>query len=131
MLTTPTTTCNYPNAGTFTTAVTVRDTEGLTSRATTKVRILASVPPTAALSLSKSSIKSGQSITADASGSTDPDKSPITTYQFSCGTGTVLPPQSSPTATCTYPSTGTFQVKVTVTDTDGLSDTATKAVKVQ
>ena len=130
-ITTPTTTCDYPAAGTYTVAVTVTDTDGLTSRATTKVRILAEVAPTAALNLSKNNIKRGQSITADASGSTDPDKTPIATYQFSCGTGTTLPPQTAPTTTCTYPAAGTFIVKVVVTDTGGLTGTTTKSVKVQ
>ena len=76
-LTTPTKTCDYPNAGTFTASVTVTDTGGLTSKATAQVKILADVAPAAALKLSKSNIKRGQSITADASGSTSVDKSPI------------------------------------------------------
>lgn len=129
-LTTSSTTCGYPNAGTFTSRVTVRDTAGLTSTATAQVRILADVPPTARLTLSRSSIRPGQSITADASGSTSVDKSPIATYQFSCGNGPAKPVQTTPTTTCTYPSIGLFTVRVTVTDTVGLSSSTTKSVLV-
>ena len=109
-LTAPTTTCDYPNAGTFTAAVTVRDTGGLTSRATAKVKILADVPPTAALTLSKVEHQAGASpITADASGSTERDKTPIATYQFNCGNRRrEADRRPAPTTTCTYPTTGTL-----------------------
>jgi PKD repeat protein len=110
--------------------VTVLDTAGISSRATAQVRILADVPPTAALKLNKSSIKTKQSVIADASGSTSIDKSPIATYQFDCGSGAAKPPQTTPTTTCTYTSIGLFTVKVTVTDTVGLSSSATKTVLV-
>ncbi|MGY4768804.1 right-handed parallel beta-helix repeat-containing protein [Kribbella sp. CWNU-51] len=129
-LTTATTTCTYQNAGTYTTAVTVRDTDAVTSRATTKVKILADVAPTADLTLSKTTVSRGAPITADASGSTSVDKSPIATYQFNCGVGAAKPPQTTPTTTCTYSAAGMYTVQVTVTDTVGLSDTATKKVKV-
>ncbi|MEU4396534.1 right-handed parallel beta-helix repeat-containing protein [Kribbella sp. NPDC023855] len=123
-------TCSYPNAGTFTARVTVADTGGLTSSATAEVKILADVPPVADLRLNKSSIRLKQSVTADASGSTSVDKSPIATYQFSCGTGPAKPVQTTPTTTCTYNSIGLFVVTVTVTDTVGLSSSATKTVLV-
>ncbi|MFC5264790.1 PKD domain-containing protein [Kribbella qitaiheensis] len=123
-------TCSYQDAGTFTARVTVRDTDGLTSTATAQVKILADVPPTAKLMLSKSSIKRTQTITADASGSTSVDKSPIATYLFNCGNGPAKPSQTAPTALCTYTSIGTFTVNVTVTDTVGLAASATKTVKV-
>ncbi|TDU83939.1 parallel beta-helix repeat protein [Kribbella voronezhensis] len=129
-LTTSSYTCSYPNAGSFTARVTVRDTAGVTSTATTPVKILADVAPTADLKLNKTSIKLKQSVTADASGSTSVDKSPIATYQFSCGNGSVQPVQTTPTTTCTYSSIGLFVVKVTVTDTVGLSSSATKTVLV-
>lgn len=127
-LTTSSTTCSFPNAGTFTSRVTVHDTAGLTSTATAQVRILADVPPTANLTLSRTSIRRGQSITANASGSTSVDKSPIATYQFNCGNGPAKPVQTTPTTTCTYPDIGLFTVRVTVTDTVGLSSSTTRTV---
>ena len=129
-LTTKTTICSYPTAGTFTASVTVLDTAGISSRSTAQVKILADVPPAAVLKLNKSSIKTKQSVIADASGSTSVDKSPIATYQFSCGSGAAKPPQTTPTTTCTYTSIGLFTVKVTVIDTVGLSSSATKTVLV-
>jgi parallel beta-helix repeat protein len=129
-LTTSSTTCSYPDAGTFTAKVTVTDTAGVTSTATATVKILADVAPTANLKLNKSSIKTKQSVIADASGSTSVDKSPIATYQFDCGSGPAKPLQTTPTTTCSYTSTGIYTVRVTVTDTVGLSSSATKTVLV-
>jgi parallel beta-helix repeat protein len=129
-LTTSSFTCSYPNAGTFTSRVTVRDTAGVTSTATAQVKILADVAPTANLTLSKSNIGRGQSITANATGSTSVDKSPIATYQFNCGSGPAKPIQTTPTTSCTYTSIGLFTVRVTVTDTVGLSSSTTKTVLV-
>jgi hypothetical protein len=129
-LTTSSFTCSYPNAGTFTSRVTVADTAGATSTATAQVKVLADVAPAANLKLNKSSIRTKQSITADASGSTSVDKSPIATYLFNCGSGPAKPIQTTPTSTCTYTSMGLFTVRVTVTDTVGLSSSTTKTVLV-
>ncbi|HZX05365.1 PKD domain-containing protein [Kribbella sp.] len=129
-ITTATTNCTYTTAGTYTAAVTVTDTGGLTSRATVQVKILADLPPTAVLTLNKTTIKSKQSVQVDAAKSTDVDKTPIATYTFSCGNGTTKPPQTSATTSCTYSSIGLYTVKVTVTDTIGQSSTATKTVLV-
>ena len=43
----------------------------------------------------------------------------------------VVGPQAAPRATHTYSAAGSFVVSVTVTDTAGLSSTATKKVKVR
>ncbi|TDX08453.1 right-handed parallel beta-helix repeat-containing protein [Kribbella sp. VKM Ac-2566] len=129
-LTTAKATCNYQSAGTFTAAVTVTDTGGLTSRTTAQVSILADVPPTAVLTLNRSSIKVKQAVQVDASKSTDPDKTPIVTYTFDCGSGAVKPPQAGPTTTCSYTATGTYVVRVTVADTIGSSASASKTVQV-
>jgi parallel beta-helix repeat protein len=127
----PTTTCDYAAAGNFTASVTVRDPGGLTNKATTNVTILADLAPTAVLRLSNNNISRGQSITADGSDSTDADNTPIATYTFDCGNGVVTAPQTSPKTTCSYPTTGTFHVRLTVTDTGGKTGSATKDVKVK
>jgi PKD domain len=124
----PTTSSSYSIAANYTAAVTVRDSLGPSSKVTTKVTILADVAPTASLSLSDTNIRKGQSITAD--GSTDPDETPIATYRFDCGNGVVTAPQTSPRTTCSYPATGTFRVRLTVTET-GQTGTATKDVRVK
>src|SRR5213075_350863 len=69
-------------------------------------------------------------VTADASASTDTDATPIDTYRFDFGDGTVAGPQAGPTATHTYTQAGSYTVTVTVTDIGGLSSTATAQVQV-
>ena len=51
---------------------------------------------------------------------------PITSYAWTCGNGTSA---SGVTATCRYPSTGTFTVVLKVTDGSGLTDTWSGTVK--
>ncbi|MFZ2013421.1 MAG: PKD domain-containing protein, partial [Nocardioides sp.] len=85
--------------------------------------------PTAQLSVSPSSGTAPLPVTADASGSSDPQGQSLT-YAFDFGDGTTVGPQSGKTASHTYASAGTYTVRVTVTDTSGLSGTATQAVTV-
>jgi PKD domain len=81
--------------------------------------------------LSATRIVRGQSVAADGSASTDPDATPVATYRFDCGNGQVTGDQTSPTTTCTYPTTGTFTVRMRVTDTAGMAATTTKKVQVR
>jgi PKD repeat protein len=67
-------------------------------------------------------------VTADASASTDVDLSPISTYAFEFGDGTVIGPQAGATAVHSYQAPGSYTVKVTVTDTAGLSSVAVAQV---
>jgi parallel beta-helix repeat protein len=70
-------------------------------------------------------------VTADASGSTDTDATPIASYTFDFGDGTTaVGPQAGATASHTYGAGGTYTVTVTVADTAGLSSTATANVTV-
>ena len=87
-------------------------------------------PPVAGLTLSPSSGTVPLAVTADASGSTDTDATPIATYAFDFGDGTVVGPQAGATAQHTYSAAGPYTVTVTVTDTGGLSSTATGTVNV-
>ncbi len=80
-------------------------------------------PPSAALSVTPRSGTAPVQVTADASASTDTDQSPISTYRFDFGDGTVAGPQSGATASHTYTAPGTYSVTVKVTDTAGLSST--------
>jgi parallel beta-helix repeat protein len=121
----------YLLAGTWTVQVTVKDTAGLSSTATRTVTV-ADLPPVASLTVAPGSVKLGKPVTANASGSTDTDGTPIASYTFDFGDGTALVgPQASPTASHTYTKKGEFIVKVTVRDTAGNASTATKKVKVQ
>jgi parallel beta-helix repeat protein len=117
----------YASDGSFTVTVTVADTAGQTASATQKVVVGA---PTAALSVSPTSGSAPVAVTADASGSTDPGLTPIASYTFDFGDGTVVGPQAASTATHTYTAAGTYTVKVTVADTVNLTSTATQQVTV-
>jgi len=127
----PTASHTYEQAGTYTVRVTVIDTGGLSSAATTQVTVEeGDAPPAAALTLSPSSGPAPLNVSADASGSRDDDETPIATYAFDFGDGTVKGPQAAATAEHRYRDPGAYTVKVTVTDTAGLSATATTQVSV-
>ena len=97
---------------------------------TTYVATTPDAPPVAALSVTPSSGTAPLGVTADASASTDTDATPIATYQFDFGDGTIVGPQAGATATHTYTTAGNYTVTVTVTDTGGLSNTTSKTVNV-
>jgi parallel beta-helix repeat protein len=129
-----TATHTYAQPGTYVVEVTVEDTAGLTSLATRAVRVSSAGgddPPAAALSLQPSSGEVPLAVTADASGSTDTDETPIASYTFDFGDGTVVGPQTVATASHNYSSAGEYTVTVTVTDTAGLDGTATATVTAQ
>ena len=117
----------YTVPGTRIVTVTVRDTAGLSSTATSQVTVTDN-PPTARLNVQVS----GSAAAADASASTDGDATPIARYSFDFGDGSpVVGPQAAPTATHSYATGGNFTVAVTVSDTAGLSSTAKRRVKVR
>jgi parallel beta-helix repeat protein len=87
-------------------------------------------PPTAVLSVSPDSGAPPLVVTADASGSTDTDATPIASYRFDFGDGAIVGPQAGATASHTFSQAGTFTVAVTVKDTAGLASTATSQVVV-
>jgi PKD repeat protein len=119
----------YTAAGTYTVTVTVTDTAGLSGTATRQVTVSApDLPPSAAVTVSPASGTVPLSVTADASGSSDTDATPIASYRFAFGDGSIVGPQSAATATHRYTVAGTYTVTVTVTDTAGKSSTATAQV---
>ena len=86
---------------------------------------VADLPPVAALTLTRS----GMTVTADATASTDMDSSPIASFTFDFGDGSPkVGPQVGGTATHAYSSPATYTVTVTVTDTAMLSSTKTMQV---
>jgi parallel beta-helix repeat protein len=86
-------------------------------------------PPVAALTVTPST---GGQVQADASASSDDDGvSPIASYRFDFGDGSVdVGPQPGAIAQHTYAAAGTYTVTVTVRDTAGLSATAEAQVVV-
>ncbi|GAB3062834.1 hypothetical protein GCM10027053_26610 [Intrasporangium mesophilum] len=112
-------TCKYTATGTFTGSVTVTNALGLVSTASAKVTTLVNQPPTAKLATSTPPGALAPTTAGfDASASTDPEGRPLS-FTFTCGNGTKVGPQTSATATCSYPTGGTFNAKVTVTDDAG------------
>jgi PKD repeat protein len=86
------------------------------------------IPPVAALTVTPESGTAPLAVTADASGSSDPDGA-IASYLFDFGDGSVIGPQTGATATHTY-AAGTFTARVTVTDNAGATASATAPVTV-
>jgi hypothetical protein len=86
----------------------------------------ANQPPVAALTVSPQSGTAPLAVTADASGSHDPDGS-IASYSINFGDGTVA---STATATHTCSAAGTFTITATVTDNLGASSSASQQVSV-
>jgi PKD repeat protein len=69
-------------------------------------------------------------VTADASGSSDTDQTPITQIIFNFGDGTIVTTHPGGTATHTYATLGSYTVAVAVIDAAHLSSTATSVVTV-
>jgi parallel beta-helix repeat protein len=125
------TTCSYSTAGSYTVRVTVTDTAGHASTVSADVMARPEEAPTARLNAPNGVVKQNTNVTLDASSSTDPDKTPIASYRFTCGNGVTIPAQSSPRATCRYSASGTYVVTVVVTDTIGLTGSAQDTVRVK
>jgi parallel beta-helix repeat protein len=118
----------YTRVGTYTVRMTVRDTRGAASTTSRQVTVTNS-PPQAALSVSPALF--GFIVQADASASRDNDGMGIASYTFNFGDGRVVGPTTNPRAVHFYSRRGTYTVTVRVTDTGGLSSTASRTVNVQ
>ncbi|HEY2953687.1 MAG TPA: PKD domain-containing protein [Candidatus Eisenbacteria bacterium] len=116
-------------AGNWTARVTVTDDRGATASASQTVTVSTpNQPPVASLTALPSSGFSPLPAVASAVGSSDPDGS-IVSYRFDFGDGTVVGPQSLPTAAHVY-GAGTWVVRLTVTDNGGATGTASATVTV-
>src|SRR6266566_3923465 len=127
-----TATHTYAASGTYTVAVTVTDTAGLSSTTTASVQVAGDdTAPAVSLAVAPASGSAPLTVTADASASTDTDATPIASYRFDFGDGTTpVGPQAASTATHVYTVPGTYMVRLTVTDTAGLSSTVSATVTV-
>lgn len=83
-------------------------------------------PPVATFTASKTSARTGESITFDASASSDLDGF-ISSYQWDFGDGSTA---FGITVTHSYTSAGTYTIKLTVTDNDGAKDNTTLQITV-
>ncbi len=94
------------------------------------IQVITNAPPVARLSVSPSLGFAPMMITADASASTDSQPWPIASYTYSWGDGTSSVTTTSSKATHVFTKKGSFTVTVRVTDTAGLSTTASRTVTV-
>jgi PKD domain-containing protein/carbohydrate binding protein with CBM4/9 domain len=116
-------------SGTFLVTVVVADSAGLQAGAAATVVVDAA--PVAALSLTPVAGLAPLAVSADASGSADLDGTPIASYLFNFGDGSLVGPQATAVATHTYLTGGSYVVAVSVADTAGLTSTATAGLLVR
>ena len=97
----------YTFEGTFTVMVTVTDTVPTSSTATAGV-VVRDDPPIARLSVTPTSGAIDLAVTVNASASTDTDSTPIASYTFDFGDGSVVGPQTGAGANHTYTAVGIY-----------------------
>ena len=118
-------TASFATPGTFTVTLTVTDNEGATAVSSTTVTITpANVLPNAVLSATPLTGASPLLVTLNGAASNDPDGA-IVSYAWTFGNGQTA---TGPTATTTYTTPGSYQVRLTVTDNRGGTRTATTNV---
>ncbi len=115
-------TFTFGSAGTYTITLTVTDNRGGTGTVSHDVTVVANQPPVASFTTSVS----GLSVSADGTGSSDPDGT-IAGYAWTADGGQT---SSDPKPTFTFPDTGTYTIGLTVTDNDGATNTTSHQVSV-
>ncbi|MDP3237173.1 MAG: PKD domain-containing protein [Myxococcales bacterium] len=119
------------SAGAHTITLSATDSGGRTASASVTLTVMMTtmnVPPIARLS-GPSSGQATQTLTFDASSSSDVDGM-ITSYRFDFGDGSPVVSGAAATASRAYASAGTFTVTVTVTDDRGATATASLTVTI-
>jgi PKD repeat protein len=123
----------YNAVGSYNVVLTVVDDDGLSDTSTYTVlieQLVTNQPPVARINGPDSTLV-GQTVVFDSGGSHDPDGT-IDSYVWDFGDGASHQARSGEsTVAHTYNSAGTYQVRLTVTDNGGLSDTATHTIVVQ
>jgi PKD repeat protein len=115
----------YAKPGVYTVTLTVTDVAGKTATISHQITVN-DTPPTASFMLSNGSPVAGQSVTFNGSGSADVDGSALTeTWSFGDGTAA-----TGAQAQHAYAKAGAYTVKLTVTDSAGLSATTEQTVTV-
>jgi glucose/arabinose dehydrogenase/PKD repeat protein len=116
----------YTQAGTYVGVLQVTDSVGWTDTKSMNVVVRQNQPPAAVLAMTPVRVNPGDSVTFDASGSTDSDGS-IVSYSWSFGDGATA---QGVTQVHAYQAPGAYTVALTVTDDRGASGTASGTVQV-
>jgi PKD repeat protein len=117
----------YATAGTYTVTLTVTDNDGATNAKSTSVTVNApNIVPTAVISATPTSGSAPLLVTVNGANSTDPDGS-IVSYAWDFGNGQTA---TGATASTTYATTGTFTLKLTVTDDRGATKSTQTSIVV-
>jgi PKD repeat protein len=115
----------YDHPGTYAVTLTVTDDRGATGSATTSVEVAPAPNQAPAAVIGTPQVTDARAV-FDGSGSSDPDGS-IVSYAWDLGDGTT---SNGATAERTYGASGTYTVRLTVTDDGGATATTTKDVVV-
>ena len=119
----------YTSVGTFTVNLVVTDEEGLTDNDTIEIIVsqnnTGNLAPEAVANATPFDGEAPLLVNFDASGSSDDNE--ITSYSWDFGDGTT---GSGVNSSHTYTTAGTFQVSLTVTDAEGLTDVTTLQIVV-
>jgi PKD repeat protein len=120
----------FGKAGIYNVTLTVIDSAGLSDSAvhTIKINEVPDVPPTAVIEGS-STAKVDEEVQFNG-GNSKPGSSPIVGYSWNFGNGQILANSREPSATTVYDRPGVYQVVLTVTDQNGLSDSASLQILV-
>ncbi len=123
----------FSQAGTFIVTGTVRDDLGQTASATTSVTVGSGITfPTTPFTVSPTPVRPGESVIFNGSGITTTGGATIETWEWDFGDGTE-DEEEDPTITHTFPSSSTdktYVVRLTVTDSQGRTATASRDILV-
>lgn len=124
----------YTTAGSYIAKLTITDTAGLTSTASTTVTATASTttspaaaPPTAVISSTTAAGAAPLAVSLDGARSTAATNASITSYSWSFGDGSSAAGVST---THTFTTAGTYNTNLTVTDSKGLTSSANTPIVV-
>ena len=120
----------YDTPASYVVTLTVTDDAGERGVTDRTVTVVPAPAPTASMSFSPTTPSTSTTVFFDASASSAPAGARITAYTFNFGDGTGVGPIASPTTTHTFAATGTYVVRLTVTDSAGRSATTTVSVPV-